>query len=144
VRVRPIVLLGVLLSADASYGASRTVQPTCSVRVSYTGDDGVGTRLALVLKERIRKSPLYRLTDSDTDWMFGINLVTHDLALPSENGGDTSAMAVAFVLKDPSGDFPKQLNLGLLVVRTSHIVGEAERLLGNLETYSSGLREFCK
>jgi hypothetical protein len=139
-----LVLVIPLLSADVSYSASRTVQPTCAVRVSQSGDDTVGIRLALVLKERIRKSPLYRLTDSDSDWMFGIEIVSHDLALPSESSGNSSAIAVAFLLRDPSGGSPKELDLEVVALGTNKIDSDAERILGQLEKDSSGLREFCK
>ena len=141
---RLLVLLVVLFATPISLGARESSQPTCAVRVTQAGDDAVGTRLALVLKERVRKSPLYRLADSDTDWMFGIELVSVDDAPSSETNGISSAIAVAFLLNDSSGGSPKLLDLRVLSLGSKRIDGKAEALLGDLKTDISGFRQFCK
>jgi hypothetical protein len=76
--------------------------------------------------------------------MFGLHMVSQDDALPSDRPGYSSAVAVAFVLKDASGGYPKLLDLMVVGLGTNRIDEEAEKLLGDLDKNVGDFRRFCK
>jgi hypothetical protein len=143
----PAIAANVLLftlAGGISNAESREPSPSCAVGVSYDGDDSVGGRLALALKERIRKSSLYRLSESDTDSMFRIDLVSIDLALTSESQGNASAVAVAYLLTDANGGSPKLVGLQVVALGTSKVRDRAEGILADLQKVTGGFAKFCK
>jgi hypothetical protein len=91
-------------------GAAAAGQPKakaterCLVAVESSGDDAIGPRLALAVKERLKASALYQLVDvyAPEGWHDFIELVSLDVDIPPR--GIRSAVAVK--LSVPSGGSP--------------------------------------
>src|SRR5262249_38602020 len=83
-----LVLMGAL-----AHGRPTEREP-CRIAVSTSGTDTVGSRFTLSIKERITKSPLYRLVRPDERPVGFIRLVSVDADEPPE--GNRSAIAMEF------------------------------------------------
>src|SRR5438046_105825 len=84
------------LLTQVSWGTEPKRTATCAVRVERDGEDSVGSRLALAVKERIRSSTLYRLSETDAEASFRIRITTVDLKEVSNHPDTVSAVAVVF------------------------------------------------
>src|SRR5437870_10272279 len=99
-----------------------------AVKVSAQAEDAVGSRLALVIRERVQGSPLYRLSDDEHDWLLEICLSTRD----PDDEGDRAIAGVTYLLRDAHGLLHRWLGGGLLIVGANRVSNVAEGILADL------------
>jgi hypothetical protein len=121
------------LCEEVTVGAQKENEELCSVHVSHSGEDTVGRRFALALKERIKKSALFRLAESRNDASFGVHIVSVDAAIPPlESEGNRSAIALTFVAVNPSApDY--FLTMGVRLLGSNRVDESADETLADLD-----------
>jgi len=138
------IVIAIALGCLLSHGDSRAAhEGKCPVGVKHKGDDAVGSRFALVLKERIAASPRYRLAEGKEgdEFVAAIELVSVDDEAPAE--GQSSSIA-ALVSHFPAATPDRPLhNLMVLRVGRKAITDQAERLLADLDKQVSEFPPAC-
>ncbi len=76
------------------YAVTPATKQVCTVGVDLQGNDGLGRRVAVALKERINSSSLYRLGDT-TNSLFLVQIGSAPITL--DEGQLGSAFAVAYI-----------------------------------------------
>ena len=131
-----MLLLMFLSTAAARAQPGQKVQ----VSVSQAGDDIVGSRLAFAVREEIRRSAAYELTDVSKS-LFNISLVSLDLAVSGETKGVRSSAAMnvtmmnllPFKKSDPQTWYPIHIDAFLLTVGSSRVDEQAKSIVADFD-----------
>lgn len=137
---RSLVLsaIGLLITARLALG-----DPTgqvCTVYVEHIGDDSIGARIALGVKDRLSASPRFRLVEATADAAFRIQIVSQGIEK------DGSYSAVAFTYASRLGANPQLslfLNTGVGIYGSSRVRDAAESIVADLDKQTSGMRGMC-
>src|SRR5262245_18424317 len=92
-----LVIAGCLTDVPPARSAGQEPH-VCSVWVSQQGKDVIGGRVALLVKERINSSPLYRLSSDRKSSFFRIILAT----AAGVHHPDLSAVGMVFLARMPT------------------------------------------
>jgi hypothetical protein len=140
------VLAILVLSATATMSAQpQPAQPSAqpakqTVSVSQSGGDAVGNQFAFNVREIIRRSAGFELTDTRIA-LFHISIVTLDPETDSARTGHWSVASVVITMrnwlpldkKDPQTWYPIFLDASVLTVGTNAVDTQAQRIVADLD-----------
>jgi hypothetical protein len=143
------LLTASVLSALMLTGAAAAEQPKakatnrCLVAVESGGDDAIGSRLALAVKERLKASSLFTLVDvyAPEGWHDFVELVSLDVDVPPR--GIRSAVAVRLAVPPGSGGPCQAHQLLALIVGASQVASQADLVVADLERFASEQHAKC-
>lgn len=110
------------------------------VAVEHSGDDSIGQRLAFAVREAVRSSSGYRLTQG-RDALLTITLVTIEPERDRSSTGYWTAAAVAFTMRndlpldqsDPQTWYPIYLSTNVVLAGANRVEGQAKGILASLD-----------
>jgi hypothetical protein len=135
-------LPALLLIGALAYGhPNEKERERCPVKVQANATDTIGSRLTLSLKERIAKSPIYRLAGSNEAVVGIIRTVSIDLA-EAEMSGIVSVIAVELFVNDVDHTC-RAPKLFVVKLGADKVAAEAETILADLDKAISEVHTRC-
>ena len=122
-----ILTASLLLACCTTAQESREARKT--LYVHHSGDDSVGKQFAFALREQIRKSSGYRLSDSDSTSAV-VEIVTIDVFVGERTG---QGAAASIVVRQGKGDCSRELNHEVVVIGANEAESKARLVLSDID-----------
>jgi hypothetical protein len=139
------ILAGGGIVVAATVVTATPPKTVCAVYVNQDGNDAIGQRIALAVKERLTASPWFRVEENQAAAVFRIYMPTVGLEL-SGIKGEASAVSVTFTLTRVSSPGELEyLTSSVGVWGAARIKEAADSVVAGLERSTAGTRDvFCR